>query len=808
MLDSGNTARCMAAALGIGLAWAPNAMAADAQDSQLQEIVVTARRVEERLQNVPISISVFNQRQLTDRNIATAGDLATYTPSLSVNSEFGSENEAFSLRGFTKDIGTSPTVGVYFADVVRPRGGFGGTTEQGGEGAGPGNFFDLENVQVLKGPQGTLFGRNTTGGAILLVPQKPTSELGGYFEASGGNYGMERLQGVLNVPLNEKLRLRAGFDQQQRDGYLINTSGVGPGDFDDINYIAGRVSLVAEITDDIENYTIGSFAQSDTNGPQEQMFACDKHPKSGGALLFAPLACAQIVKYGGGDPYAIQNEIANPRSYLREWQIINTTTWDVADHVSVKNIASYSQHYTELLTSLFGAYFTLPSNFPKVGGSHLFFTSSLSPLGLPTSDEQTFTEELQAHGDALDGKLRWTAGLYMEGSHPVDVAGTLSPNAISCTDAQALQCTDVIAEAFGLPTAVGTIVQRQGGITWRNYGIYGQTEYAFTDWLKLETGLRYTDDSETEQVTRYEYVFPIPNTPVRGCEPPLPNGNCLVPAHTSSRAPTGLINLMVTPVEDVNAYIQYARGYRQGGLLTTGPIGFLTYQPEQVDAYELGVKSSFRGEISGVVNGALFFNDLSNQQILGEFNARAPGTPLNAGIVNAGSARIWGFELESTISPHQGLTLSLAYTYLNSRLDSAKSLTIPTGPYTAFYPASVPGAPLALTPRNKASFNATYRLPVDETLGKISFGVTYTYTGSQLVQSGGPYAYIPSYDLLNLNLNWESIAGGPVDAEFFMTNVAGNYYASYVNDFIPLTGFAMQIPGEPRMFGGRVRVHF
>src|SRR6201999_3289965 len=122
----------------------------------------------------------------------------------------------------------------------------GGTTN--GNGAGPGSFFDLENVQVLKGPQGTLFGRNTTGGAILLVPQKPTSVLEGYVEGSYGNYNMNRIQAVANIPFSEIARFRIGVDHESREGYLDNTSGIGPNRFNDIDYTALRASLVVDVT--------------------------------------------------------------------------------------------------------------------------------------------------------------------------------------------------------------------------------------------------------------------------------------------------------------------------------------------------------------------------------------------------------------------------------------------------------------------------------------------------------------------------------------------------------------------------------
>jgi len=213
--------------------------AAAERASALEEVIVTARRKEESIQDVPISISAFNQKQLEERNIVTASDLATYTPSLSSNERFGSDNSSFAIRGFTQELRTTASVGVYFADVVAPRGG-GNIT--GGDGAGPGAFFDLQNVQVLKGPQGTLFGRNTTGGAVLLVPQKPTHNLEGYTEASAGNYDLKRAQGIINVPFGERARARFGVDYQRRDGYFRNVSGIGPDRLGDLEYISGRAS--------------------------------------------------------------------------------------------------------------------------------------------------------------------------------------------------------------------------------------------------------------------------------------------------------------------------------------------------------------------------------------------------------------------------------------------------------------------------------------------------------------------------------------------------------------------------------------
>ena len=178
----------------------------------MTEIIVTARRVEERLQDVPISIQVFNQEQLDRHDITNASDLAQYTPSLSANTNFGTDETTFAIRGFNQDGGSPPSVGVYFADVVSPRGNGNGIPI--GDGVNHGDFFDLANVQVLKGPQGTLFGLNTTGGAILFVPQKPTSEFGGY--GSSPMATTTCTTGAINLPISDTVRFRLAVDQMYR----------------------------------------------------------------------------------------------------------------------------------------------------------------------------------------------------------------------------------------------------------------------------------------------------------------------------------------------------------------------------------------------------------------------------------------------------------------------------------------------------------------------------------------------------------------------------------------------------------------
>ena len=340
------------------------ALPAVAQDAT-GDIIVTARRVEERLQDVPISITVFDQQQLSTRNVVNAGDLAIYTPSLSSNGRFGAENTSFAIRGFVQDNGTAPSVAVYFADVAALRAA-GGTTL--GNGAGPGAFFDLANVQVLKGTQGTLFGRNTTGGAVLLVPQKPTGNLEGYVEGSYGNYGMRRIQAVVNIPLADTFKVRLGVDRQKRDGYLNNYSPIGPRNFANTDYTAARLSVVADLTPDLENYLIATYSDSDTAGFLPQIFNCAPGTQlSAQARATANAACDQVARgQARGDFYGVENGTSNPRQRINQWQVINTTTWQASDNLTIKNIASYGEFREKFRSSVYGEYLIIPDG-PNAG---------------------------------------------------------------------------------------------------------------------------------------------------------------------------------------------------------------------------------------------------------------------------------------------------------------------------------------------------------------------------------------------------------------------------------------------------------
>ena len=799
-------------------------------DGEIEDILVTARRVEERLQDVPISMAVYNQQELSARNIVNAADLATFTPSLSANSNFGSDNASYAIRGFVQDLGTAPSVGVYFADVVALRGASNGFPV--GNGTGAGAFFDLQNVQVLKGPQGTLFGRNTTGGAVLLVPQRPTYDLEGYVQASAGNYDMQRLQGVLNVPLGASARMRLGIDRQSRDGYIENTSGVGPEDFYDVDYTAYRASVTVDLTPSLENYTILSYTHSARNGDFQKLIAADPANNLGyfGAQQLDGRAASD------DDFFDAQQDLVSPQSDLQQWQIINTTSWQINEDLDLKNILSYGELKQNLRSAMFGTAFVSPA-IPGFLDSYRFGFSSIQALpDGHTADQWTATEELRLEGLGFDDRLTWQSGAYVELSEPDSVGGSQSPVVISCTSVADFECTDVLGFltrlSTGSYTPVGTINYTAGETDYRTVGVYTQATYDISDQLRLTGGLRYTWDREKNTSTQRAYQFNPPLDPVTFAPLPVevsgvfctypdaPTDTCTRSFTQRSDEPTWLIGLDYTPNDNTLIYAKYARGYRAGATFANISPPFNLVDPEKVDAYEIGSKLTFGGDVSGVFNAAIFYNDFTNQQLqLGFQDNPADSVTVTptAGPVNAGESEIYGAELEAMVLPFKGLRISVGYTYLQTEIKSIETFVLPPSSPFVTDGQQLPGDELSLSPENKYTITARYTLPLDESLGSVTLGVDFIHTDEQLSNYADrnlinpdftDLGTLPETDLVNVNVSWDSIWGTPLDLLLFGTNVTNEKYYAFVPGLATGTGFETAVLGQPRMYGAQLTYRF
>jgi iron complex outermembrane recepter protein len=810
---------CFGALLALNLASTAHAQTADALD----EIIVTARRVEESMQDVPISITALTPQQISDRNIVVASDLATYTPSLSVNQRYGAEKTTFAIRGFNQDQSTAPTVGVYFADVVGVR-SQGGTTS--GSTVGAGSFTDLQNVQVLKGPQGTLFGRNTTCGAVLLVPQRPDDSFGGYLEAQAGDYDMRRAQAALNVPMGETFRARLAVDVNEREGFMNNQSGIGPKDYNDVGYEYVRLGAIWDITANLENYTVAHYSNSETNGYASHYKICNP-AGAGGAAITGPMACAQLARQTarGDDFYDVEVSNQDPKFLIQTWQVINTTTWRVTDDVTIKNIASYGEFKERSRFNLYSDNFVFGPGFgPLTGTPFTYIELDDAPGDNDTSGQSTITEELQLQGSLGDGRFNWVAGGYLEFSRPIGWNAQRTGILLNCTDVTSLNCSD--------PLRAGTVSNSRTQFAFDNHGIFAQGTFNFTDQWAFTLGGRYTFDKiegvgESTRIVgfpggttqfcndtvRFRGTTPANTIPSSGALIVSDPSQCRLELETESNEPTWLAGVDYKPTDDVLIYGKYARGYRQGGLSFTN-IGLETWEPEQVDSYEVGTKFSFAADAaSGFINFAAFYNDFQDQQIFAATIAK-PGAGAQAGaavIVNAGQSVIQGFEVDSTIQLFEYLRLDLGYAYLDTEL---KELTTPVppadSPFSALIPTAQVGSPLTLSPEHRLTGAVTFTLPLPETIGKLSLGATYVYTDEQIANGSTPASIgvLPSTDIVNVNLNWTDLFATNVDAGLFMTNATDEEYFVNTGGGYVSSGIGDVLMGAPRMYGVRVRYSF
>jgi iron complex outermembrane receptor protein len=781
-------------------------------------IVVTARRFEEKLRDVPIAITAYTQDQLTERNVSTANDIAAFTPSLTANARFGIENSSFSIRGFIQDVFTMPTVGVYFAEAIALRGASSITS---GEGAGPGSFSDLQNVQVLKGPQGTLFGRNTTGGAVLLVPNKPKNEFGGFAEAAYGNYNSTKFSAVLNVPVGEG-GLRLGFERMTRDGHLRNI-GLGPSKMNDVNYTAARASFLYPISSTLENYLIGTYAKSDTDGFTPKPTFCDPSITSGtntatsGVIPSGQLSCDSKARIDAtGDFWTVENPTTNPRSFMEQFQIINTTTWKATDNLTVKNIFTYGELRNIANQDPLGTYWKIRADDPNAGvngrlgnftGQVILSAESAVMPGLYGNNQSTMTEELQIHGVQMDGKLDWQMGAYYEFSKTLDpFVGNQGRNALVCTDVVALQCR----APYGPASGTSSVSLRN--TTYRDWGIYAQGIYKLTDNLRLTAGIRYTENASRAIDKQIRYTFTaaglVASTTCSAVGAVLPNCILLTPADGSyykTSAPTWLISLDYKPAENMLLYAKYARGYRQGTVDPRTLPPYKTFGPEQLNSYEVGGKVDWRGSMPGALNVALFYNAFPKQQYLNTWSDINRLRTVTA-IANTARSRSYGIEVDGGIEPVEGFRITGGFTYLDSKILEVVSV----GPGPEGFPLVAEsqgvGRPFPFASKFRGYAKITYRLPINEDLGKLTVSLNYNHTSGYFA-SGRELSWIDGFDTMGASIDWKDVGGKPVDISLFATNLTQTKYYTYATDTLRL-GVITKNLGEPRMFGIRARVRF
>ncbi len=787
--------------LAVVPAYAQQAQSDSRQDStqaqkqpQLTEVVVTARRREESEQTVPVAVTALSSEDLQERHITNPQDLQGQVPSLSV-SPYGQsrETEMFVIRGQSQQYTAPSAVVQYMGEVPLVPGVI--SSVQGS----PGQFLDLADVQVLRGPQGTLFGRNTTGGAILLEPAKPTDQLTGDIQLQAGNYNDKEVETVANLPINEQLLARFAGEFIDRAGFTHDSvTGV---DYDNRHIWSGRFGLTWKPNDRIDNYLMVSGSKSETNGSG---WILDQwnipyiqgvfQPYGGCAGIGLGTGCSvltqlQAAQQAMGVRYVSLGPVPPPLDTKMEgWSVADTFKVQLADKLAVRNILSYSS-----LNAL--------GPFDGDGSPIAWYQSNL-PLTGYTDEVRQLTEELQLQGSAVQDSLEYTAGLYYEDVH--------TPGQVN------LENIDLFSVG-GASYSYTTIAR----------AIYAQTVYDFRTLseslagLKLTTGGRYTWDSENASGGSFALG---PNNAPTACTNgvavtnPTNYGDCDQHGSIKSSAPSWTVGLDYLIKDDVLVYGKVTRGYKRGGFnyYAVNP-DHLTFQPEYVTTYESGFKSTFKiADIPVRFNADVFYTHYTDVQIAaGDYNAATFAS--GAAVFNAASADIHGVEVEGAVSPLKSLELSFNYSHLNGEyrhftIQNAFGQIDCSGAFVTGT-INLSCAPFSFLPNNQFSITARYLLPVPADLGKVSVTANYAYTGQQWeiatqLPQYEPGSYFPSFGLLNVTANWSGVFRSPFDIGFFVTNATNKTYPITNTGVFNSIGVAANMYGEPRMYGLQLRYHW
>ena len=721
--------------------------------AKLGEIIVTAERRKEKIQEVPISITAFTPDQLQKNDITSVEDLQFYVPSMTAS---GQQRDQLSvtLRGQGVNPSGIPGVINYWNEIPIP----GDHIAQ--VSGGPSLFYDMENVQVLEGPQGTLFGRNSVGGAILFQTRSAGNTTQGYAELTYGNYNDRQFTGAVNLPIaDDKVMVRLATDIQKRDGFT--RSLISGKDLDNISSVSTRATVTLHPNSSFDNTIIIQTLNSANNG-ESYLFGAYAPgvglaaPYNLTALFNEQLALGPRTTLGGDTPN---------RDDRNELLAADTLRFNVTPDVTVRNILGFMR----INTSWGADYDGTP--YPILGFN-------------PVEDTTVqFTEEAQVLGAAFDHALNWQVGFFYLDAPPQDFS-----------TARQYVYSDAVPLLY--------IQYRQGAIS---KAPYAQVSYNFTPKLKFTVGARYTWDDLYSQNRQLYGDFSC-------AQPTNADIYCVTSQSAHSAAPTGTLAVDYQISPSKMAYLTIRRGYRTGGYADPQSITRASFGPEFVNDAEVGLKADWQlGTVLARTNVDAYYQDYTDIQT--QVSQFLPGGIVNRTTLNAATARIVGAEFTGELQPIRTLTLGATFSAMDFEYTQFNS-DVSASDISAILETPNNGAP-----KITYAVHAEYQLPLPATLGKVSATAAWswrsavrsyydnTYTGPIL---GG--AFSQDYGLLNLGLNWVAIAGSGLDGSIFVTNATNKVYCVACTDAGPNSlgslGYGIVEYGEPRMYGLRLRYSF
>lgn len=737
----------------------------------LEEIVVTAQKREEGLQDTPIAVTAFTAAALENKGIDDISEIAAFTPNLVFDTTSPVSGLSSGAVIFIRGIGntdfsltTDPGVGTYVDGVYMSR-----------SAGGVLDVLDVERVEVLRGPQGTLFGRNTIGGAINITSRKPADELEFKLQGTFANYDRIDVRGSVDVPITPEFRTSLAFSRKQRDGYVDRVL-VGD-ELGDEDRFALRATAVWEASERLEFQASFDYTEIDE--------------QSAGSVLLGFTPGASTIGYDlfraafAPDAPALDQFIVDPES---DRSFATGPTGTDLEISGVSFIATYGGDNWELKYS--GAYRETEGEFNRdPDNTPVAITHTINS----DYEHEQSSHELQLTGDWGDA-IQYVAGLYVfeeDGNDDVFVPIFL-PN-VDDPDP---------ANWFGFPAAVNNFA----AVDNTSEAAYAQLTWNATDALALTAGLRWTEDEKEFTYTQYIAAdingspLPVPVAAVNedgnlvtGLIPIVGNGSGV--ASESFDETTFKFGLDYTLPDDTLLYYSYSEGFKSGGFVlryVEARPEPLTFEPEFVDAHEFGVKwQGFDDRIRA--NVAIFFMDYEDAQVTFFDNL---GGPITA---NAGSVDIQGLELELTALLTDRILFEVGYGYTDAE-------------YTEI--TNIPGLSLTIdesaklvnTPENSLSLAAEYAHPLARG-HELSLRLSYAYNDDIFNDSqNSPFLFQESYDTWDASIQYTG-ADDRWSVALFGHNLSDERFIVSGDSNFGL-GFHEGNLNRPREYGLRFKVAF
>ncbi|WP_138380408.1 TonB-dependent receptor [Luteithermobacter gelatinilyticus] len=717
----------------------------------LDEIVVTAQKRAENLQDVPVSVTAFSGEALKDLGFEDSTSLASQVPNFTFGTPVGEgNNPGFTLRGVgLNDFGdgNEAPIAMYVDEVYI--GTLAGQTIQ---------LFDMERIEVLRGPQGTLYGRNATGGLVHFITAKPTEELQGYADLTIAEHGQIRMEAAASGALHEKVRARISGVRHVDNGFVTNRLN-SDHDANNTDYYAGRLQLEFLPTEQLSLLLNGHFGKVDQNAADyDHVGLLDENFEMCAMDAILADQCQDVTGYRDADG-DIYTGSYDRQSFLRvdtygfsgkleyageEVEVVSVTAYENVDKLHQEDTDMGPSNYLE----------------PTFG-----------------VESEQFSQEVRVSGST--DQFKWVIGGYYYTDSKDGQADLLVNNALDqfLVDVGAAPPADVVP----------VLLDYKGvySIDTDSYAIFGQLDYDFSEKLAGTLGLRYTDESK-------EFFF---NSVIDGGPGPSTDATT-GDDKTDYSAVSGKVGLTYRPSEDLMIFANAARGFKSGGYNGTFLFdleGLRPYNKETLTSYELGFKSTFA---DGAVrfNATAFFYDYEDMQALLNVVFEGGGGATSV-LLNLDQVDVYGVEAELIAQPFEGFEVVLGAGLIDSEIKEA-----PAG-NEAFI-----GNELAFAPNFNANGVFRYFHTIG-TGGTMNYQVDFTYTGDQWYSiDNDPLLSQDGYALVNARISYTS-ADDMWQVAAFVNNLFDKEYTTYKFPFFE-DGFYQQMIGHPQWFGAQFSIRF